>query len=216
MLGRLSIIKKFALRTRDMYPRADTRAYSSRANDYDLIVIGSGPAGYTGAIKAGQLGMKVANIEPYDRLGGTCLNVGCIPSKALLSSTHMLHVAEHDFDRFGIELESAPKFNLDKMMKHKTSTVNQLTDGVKYLFKKNKVDRIHGFAQITGKNEVSVALTEGGTHTLSAKNILICTGSEVTPLPPVPVDNKTGKIVDSTGILSLEKVPKHLVLSVVV
>ena len=188
------------------------RAMSTNAGEYDLVVIGGGPAGYTGAVKAGQMGMKVACVEGHSRLGGTCLNVGCIPSKALLNATHMLHVAQHDFKKLGIEVAQAPSMDFDKMMNTKTKTVNGLTDGIAYLFKKNKVDRVSGYAKITGKNQVSVALKDGGNETLTTKNILICSGSEVTPLPPVPVDNEAGKIVDSTGALSLKKVPEHMVV----
>lgn len=183
----------------------------SSTSEYDVVVIGGGPGGYVGAIKSAQLGLKTACVESRGTLGGTCLNVGCIPSKALLHSTHMLHVAQHDFKNYGIKA-SGVEMDFEKMMKGKDKTVSTLTKGIEGLFKKNKVDYVKGFGKVVGKNEVSVSLADGSNTTLKAKNIVIATGSEVSPLPPCPVDNDGGKIVDSTGALALKRVPKHLVV----
>ncbi|TYZ58081.1 hypothetical protein PybrP1_006047 [[Pythium] brassicae (nom. inval.)] len=191
---------------------ATARPFSSSANDFDVVVVGGGPGGYVAAIKAAQLGLKTACIESRGALGGTCLNVGCIPSKALLHSTHLYHSAQHDFARLGIEVAGV-SMNFDNMMKAKDKAVKTLTGGVEHLLKKNKVTYIKGHGKIVAQHEVAVALAEsGGNQTVSAKNIIIATGSEVSPLPPVPVDNAAGKIVDSTGALALKKVPEHLVV----
>ncbi|KAI9994597.1 hypothetical protein PInf_011342 [Phytophthora infestans] len=187
------------------------RALSS-SSDYDVVVIGGGPGGYVAAIKAAQLGMKTACIESRGKLGGTCLNVGCIPSKALLHSTHLLHTAQHDFKSYGIDAPEV-KANFPQMMKSKEKAVKTLTGGIELLFKKNKVTYIKGHGKISAQGEISVALNDNkGNETVKAKNIIIATGSEVTPLPPVPVDNAAGKIIDSTGALELKRVPEHLVV----
>ncbi|KAF4033835.1 Pyridine nucleotide-disulfide oxidoreductase dimerization domain [Phytophthora infestans] len=187
------------------------RAFSS-SSDYDVVVIGGGPGGYVAAIKAAQLGMKTACIESRGKLGGTCLNVGCIPSKALLHSTHLLHTAQHDFKSYGIDAPEV-KANFPQMMKSKEKAVKTLTGGIELLFKKNKVTYIKGHGKISAQGEISVALNDNkGNETVKAKNIIIATGSEVTPLPPVPVDNAAGKIIDSTGALELKRVPEHLVV----
>ncbi|ETK84326.1 dihydrolipoyl dehydrogenase, partial [Phytophthora nicotianae] len=187
------------------------RAFSS-SSDYDVVVIGGGPGGYVAAIKAAQLGMKTACIESRGKLGGTCLNVGCIPSKALLHSTHLLHTAQHDFKSYGIDAPEV-KANFPQMMKAKEKAVKTLTGGIESLFKKNKVTYIKGHGKISAQGEVSVALNDNkGNETVKAKNIIIATGSEVTPLPPVPVDNAAGKIIDSTGALEIKRVPEHLVV----
>ncbi|KAF0693391.1 Aste57867_15644 [Aphanomyces stellatus] len=186
-------------------------AFSSSAGEYDVVVVGGGPGGYVAAIKAAQLGLKTACIESRGTLGGTCLNVGCIPSKALLHGTHLYHAAQHDFKAVGITADNV-SIDFDKLMASKEKTVKILTGGIEGLFKKNKVDYIKGYGKIVAKGQVSVALNAGGNQTVSTKNILIATGSEVTPLPPVPVDNASGKIVDSTGALALKRVPKHLVV----
>lgn len=191
---------------------ATARAFSTSSTDeFDLVVVGGGPGGYVAAIKAAQLGLKTACIESRGALGGTCLNVGCIPSKALLHATHLYHQAQHDFSKYGIEVENVT-MNFDGMMKSKEKAVKTLTMGIEGLFKKNKVTYIKGYGKIVAKNEVAVALNAGSNETVRAKNILIATGSEVSPLPPVPVDNVAGKIVDSTGALELKKVPEHLVV----
>lgn len=172
--------------------------------EYDLVVIGGGPGGYVGAIKAAQLGLSVACVEKRGALGGTCLNVGCIPSKALLNITHKYHEANHDFEAMG--LKASVKFDLKKIMARKTDVVTGLTNGIEGLFKKNKVDYIIGHGTITDKNTVTV---EGG-QALKTKNIMIATGSEVMPLRGVEVDQK--RIIDSTGALELDEVPKKMVI----
>lgn len=163
------------------------------------------------AIKAAQLGLKTACVEGRGRLGGTCLNVGCIPSKALLESSHHYHVAQHEFADHGLEVDNI-RVNLDTMMSKKNKVVEDLTDGIAGLFAKNKVDWVKGYGKLIGANEVSVALSDGGNQSLRAKNVLIATGSEPSPLPPCPVDNAEKKIVDSTGVLELEAIPDKLVV----
>jgi len=144
-------------------------------------------------------------------LGGTCLNVGCIPSKSLLHSSHLLHQAQHDFKAHGIIADNV-SFDLKAMMKAKTKSVKGLTGGIEGLFKKNKVDYVKGKGRLEGANKVVAELLDGGSTSLTTKNIIIATGSEPTPLPPAPVDNAAGKIVDSTGALDLTAVPEHLVV----
>jgi len=178
-------------------------------DSFDVVFIGGGPGGYIGAIKAAQLGMKVACVEKRGALGGTCLNVGCIPSKALLHSSHLFHEATHGMKKHGIEVGSV-KLDLDAMMDHKDEVVDTLTKGIEGLFKKNKVTYLVGHGRIAGPGKVEVELNDGGKKTLEAKNIVIATGSESTPLPGVEVDEK--RIVSSTGALELEKVPQHLVV----
>lgn len=200
------------IRQNVVYRRTFSAAVKSNDNEYDVVVIGGGPGGYVGAIKAAQLGLKTACIESRGTLGGTCLNVGCIPSKALLHSTHLLHQAQHDLKKHGIKVKDVD-YDFPKMMAAKTKSVSTLTKGIEGLFKKNKVDYVKGWGKIISANQVSVALTDDtGNTTLTAKNIVIATGSEVTPLPSCPVDNEAGKIVDSTGALSMKTVPKHLVV----
>ena len=177
-------------------------------NNFDLVVIGAGPAGYVCAIRAAQLGLRVACIDKRGAPGGTCLNVGCIPSKALLHASEVYAEAAHA-DEMGIQFGSV-KLNLEKMMAYKTNGVNGNTDGVRFLFKKNKVAEIEGAATVTAPGQVEVALLAGGTRILTAKNTVIATGSEVTPLPGIEVDET--RIVSSTGALSLPKVPKHLAI----
>jgi dihydrolipoamide dehydrogenase len=172
---------------------------------YDLIVIGAGPGGYVAAIRAAQLGLKTACVESRETLGGTCLNVGCIPSKALLHASEMFHEAQSgSLAKFGIDF-SGVSLNLDQMHAEKAKAVGELTGGIEFLFKKNKVDWLKGHAAFTSANSLDVA---GKSYT--AKNIMIATGSSVTPLPGVKIDQKV--IVDSTGALALPKVPKHLVV----
>ncbi|XP_064607210.1 dihydrolipoyl dehydrogenase, mitochondrial-like [Liolophura sinensis] len=189
---------------------ANHRAYSNGAGENDLVVIGSGPGGYVAAIKAAQLGLKTVCVEKNDTLGGTCLNVGCIPSKALLNNSHFYHMAHsEDLSKRGIEI-SGLKLNLDKMMEQKRTAVKGLTGGIAHLFKQNKVTHVQGFGTITGPNEVTVKKNDGSQEKISTKNILIATGSEVTPFPGLEFDEKT--IISSTGALSLEKVPEKMVL----
>jgi dihydrolipoamide dehydrogenase len=174
-------------------------------HDYDLIVIGAGPGGYVAAIRAAQLGLKTACVESRETLGGTCLNVGCIPSKALLHASEMFHEAQSgSLAKFGIDF-SGVSLNLDQMHAEKAKAVGELTGGIEFLFKKNKVDWLKGHAAFTSANSLDVA---GKSYT--AKNIMIATGSSVTPLPGVEIDQNL--IVDSTGALTLPKVPKHLVV----
>ncbi len=177
--------------------------------DYDVVVIGSGPGGYVCAIRAAQLGLKVACIEKDNTLGGTCLNVGCIPSKALLSASEKYHDAAEHFKDIGIDV-GKPKLDLKRMMKHKDDVVEANTKGIEFLFKKNKVDHIVGHGTIKSANEVSVKAGKGKDKTITTESIVIATGSQVTPLPNVDVDEK--QIVSSTGALELSDVPKKMVV----
>jgi dihydrolipoamide dehydrogenase len=171
-------------------------------SSYDVIFIGAGPGGYVGAIRAAQLGLKVACVEGRDTLGGTCLNVGCIPSKALLHATHMLHEAEHNFATMGLK-GKAPSVDWAQMQSYKNDTISQNTGGIAFLFKKNKVDWIKGWASIPAAGQVAV-----GDTTYQAKHIVIATGSQAASLPGVDVDEKI--VVTSTGALELGKIPKTL------
>jgi dihydrolipoamide dehydrogenase len=175
---------------------------------YDVIIIGGGPGGYNAAIRAGQLGLKVACIEKRKTLGGTCLNVGCIPSKALLNASNMFEEAKTGFASLGIKVD--PQLDLPQMLKQKDESVTALTKGVEFLFKKNKVDWIKGAGSIAGLGKVKVKAEDGTETILDATNIVIATGSEPSPLPGVTVDQK--RIVDSTGALTLSPVPKKLVV----
>ena len=177
---------------------------------FDLVVIGAGPGGYVAAIRAAQLGMKVAMVEKRTTLGGTCLNVGCIPSKALLQSSHLFEEAGHDLAVHGI-MVAAPTLDFAQLMKRKGEVVGATTKGVEFLFRKNKIATFQGTGRIDKAGAVSVLGDDGAVKdTLAAKNILIASGSEVTPLPGVTIDEK--KIVSSTGGLELAEVPKRLVV----
>ena len=176
---------------------------------YDLVIIGGGPGGYVAAIRAAQLGMKTACVEGRGALGGTCLNVGCIPSKALLQSSEKYADAAKHFAAHGIKVDGLG-LDLGAMMGRKDKVVKDLTTGIEFLFKKNKVDYIKGWGSIPAAGSVKVALDGGGEETLAAKNILIATGSESTPLPGVETDEK--QIVTSTGALALDKVPGKMVV----
>ena len=171
---------------------------------YDVIIIGAGPGGYVCAIRCAQLGMKVACVEGRETLGGTCLNVGCIPSKAMLHASELYHEAHTNFATMGI-IGAAPKVDLKKMVGYKQTTVDGNTKGIEFLFKKNKIDWLKGYGKITAKGEVTV---NGEAHT--AKNIVIATGSEPSSLPGVEVDEKV--VVTSTGALELAKTPKKMVV----
>lgn len=179
------------------------------SDQFDLVVIGAGPGGYVCAIRAAQLGLKVACVEKRAALGGTCLNIGCIPSKALLHASEMYAEATGHMADLGITAKDVT-IDLKKMMSFKDEGVDGNTKGIEFLFKKNKVEPVYGTAKIAGAGKVEVALNEGGTRTLEAKNIVIATGSDVMPLPGVEIDEK--RIVSSTGALSLPEVPKHLLV----
>ncbi|MDD1016202.1 dihydrolipoyl dehydrogenase [Pseudomonas rubra] len=176
---------------------------------YDVVIIGGGPGGYNAAIRAGQLGLSVACIEGRATLGGTCLNVGCMPSKALLHASELYEAAlGSEFANLGIEVK--PNLNLAQMMKQKDESVSGLTKGIEFLFRKNKVDWIKGWGKLDGVGRVKVTDEQGAITELLAKDIVIATGSEPTPLPGVSIDNQ--RIIDSTGALALSEVPKHLVV----
>ena len=180
---------------------------------YDVVIIGGGPGGYNAAIRAGQLGLKVACVEMRETLGGTCLNVGCMPSKAMLHASELFEAANTEFARIGIEV--TPRLNLGQMHAQKNDSVTALTKGIEFLFKKNKADWIKGKGRITGRSPgglgtVEVEARDGTKTTLTAKDIIIATGSEPTPLPGV--EFVPGKVVDSTGALSLPAVPKKLIV----
>ncbi|KAJ5455294.1 hypothetical protein N7475_010415 [Penicillium sp. IBT 31633x] len=185
------------------------RGYASEAGDHDLVIIGGGVAGYVAAIKAGQEGLKTACIEKRGKLGGTCLNVGCIPSKSLLNNSHLYHQVLHDTKKRGIEVGDV-KLNLTQMMKAKDQSVDGLTKGVEFLLKKNGVDYLQGSGSFVDANTVKVALNDGGEQTLRAKNIIIATGSEATGFPGLNIDEK--RIITSTGALALTEVPKKMVV----
>ncbi len=178
---------------------------------YDVVVIGSGPGGYVCAIKAAQLGLKVAVVEKRETFGGTCLNIGCIPSKALLHASEMFAEAGHSFDTLGVEI-AAPKLNLKKMMAHKDATVAANVSGVAFLFKKNKIDTFRGTGKVVSAGEVTITGEDGKGQDIEAKNIVIATGSDVAGIPGVKVDIDEKVIVSSTGALLLDKVPGHLVV----
>lgn len=186
-----------------------SRGLASGSEPYDVVVIGGGPGGYVAAIKAGQLGLRTACIEKRGSLGGTCLNVGCIPSKSLLNNSHIFHDTTHSLKKRGIDVKDVT-LNLPTMMQAKEKAVTGLTKGVEMLLKKNKVDYIKGMASFASPTSVDVQLLDGGNTQVEAKNIIIATGSEVTPFPGVEIDEK--QIVSSTGALSLEKVPEKMVV----
>ncbi|MER8609523.1 dihydrolipoyl dehydrogenase [Mesorhizobium sp. M0220] len=178
---------------------------------YDVVIIGSGPGGYVCAIKAAQLGLKTAVVEKNPTFGGTCLNIGCIPSKALLHASELFAEAGHSFDALGVEI-GAPKLNLGKMMAHKDATVTANVNGVAFLFKKNKIDSFRGTGKVVAAGKVSVTSDDGKVEEIETKNIVIATGSDVAGIPGVKVDFDEKVIVSSTGALSLDKVPGHLVV----
>ncbi|KAH0542081.1 hypothetical protein FGG08_003461 [Glutinoglossum americanum] len=185
------------------------RGYASKDEEKDLVIIGGGVAGYVAAIKAGQEGLKTVCIEKRGTLGGTCLNVGCIPSKSLLNNSHLYHQILHDTKNRGIDVGDV-KLNLAQMMKAKDTSVAGLTKGVEFLFRKNNVEYIKGTAAFSGEHEVRVDLTDGGEQILRAKNIIIATGSEATPFPGLTIDEK--RIITSTGAIALQQVPKKMVV----
>ena len=177
-------------------------------NNFDVIIIGGGPGGYVCAIRAAQLGLKTACVESRGTLGGTCLNVGCIPSKSLLNLSENFHKAKKDFNQQGIEIRDI-KLNIDKMMSNKNKSIQILTKGVEFLFKKNKVTYLKGKGVLFSKNDV-VVYNNNKKENYKAKNIIIATGSDVASLPGITIDEKN--IISSTGALSLNKVPKKLLV----
>jgi dihydrolipoamide dehydrogenase len=181
---------------------------------YDVVIIGGGPGGYNAAIRAGQLGLTVACVEMRETLGGTCLNVGCMPSKALLHASELFDAANKEFPTLGIDI-GTPRVNLPQMMKQKAESVTALTKGIEFLFKKNKAVWIKGRGKIAGRTpdglgKVDVTAADGAVTTLTAKDIIIATGSEPTPLPGV--EFVEGKVIDSTGALSLGAIPGKLIV----
>lgn len=175
------------------------------SNSYDVIVIGAGPGGYVCAIRAAQLGLKTALVEKRKSLGGTCLNVGCIPSKALLQASEKYHAAVHELGDFGVRIKGSVELDLPAMMAHKESVVDANTKGIEFLMKKNKIDWLRGLGKITAAGQVQV-----GTETYAAKHIVIATGSDVISLPGIAIDEQ--QIVSSTGALELPHVPHDLVV----
>src|SRR5437764_14712644 len=176
---------------------------------YDLVVIGTGPGGYVCAVRAAQLGMKVAVVEKNATLGGTCLNVGCMPSKALLHASEMFEEAEHSFAKMGVSI-SAPKLDLPSMMNFKQQGIDGNVKGVEFLMKKNKIDVLMGKGKILGAGNVEVTGPDGKAQMVETKNIVIATGSDIARLKGIEIDEK--RIVSSTGALSLEKVPGKLLI----
>lgn len=189
--------------------RVPVRSLTVPADEQDLVVAGGGPGGYAAAIKAAQLGLKVTCVEKRGALGGTCLNVGCIPSKALLHSSHLYEDATKSFAKHGIRLPGGAEVDLEAMMAHKLDSVDGLTKGIEGLFKKNGVTYVKGKASV-GDGGVNVELMEGGEVAIKAKNVLLATGSDVATLPSVPIDEET--IVSSTGALKLKEVPEKMIV----
>ncbi len=178
---------------------------------YDVVVIGSGPGGYVCAVKAAQLGLKTAVVEKRATYGGTCLNIGCIPSKAMLHASEMFAEAGHSFAALGINV-GTPKLDLKAMLAHKDATVAANVGGVAFLFKKNKIDAVRGTGRILGAGKVAVTAEDGSEQVLETKNIVIATGSDVAGIPGVAVDIDEKVVVSSTGALELAKVPEHMVV----
>jgi dihydrolipoamide dehydrogenase len=176
---------------------------------YDVIVIGSGPGGYVAAIRAAQLGLKTACIEKYSTFGGTCLNVGCIPSKALLDSSEHYYNASHTFKTHGINLDNL-SVDLTQMMKRKTEVVAKNTSGITFLFKKNKIDSFQGVGSFKDKNTISIKKPDGSVQEITGTNVIIATGSKPSSLPFIKIDKK--RIITSTEALTLTEIPKHLIL----
>lgn len=178
---------------------------------YDVVIIGTGPGGYVCAIKAAQLGLKTAVIEKRDTFGGTCLNIGCIPSKALLHASEVFHEAGHTHAKLGVEV-GTPKLNLKAMLAHKDATVESNVSGVAFLFKKNKIDTFKGTGKVVAAGKVSVTGDDGKVQEIEAKNIVIATGSDVAGIPGVDVRFDEKIIVSSTGALDFDKVPENLIV----
>ncbi|MFQ3576673.1 MAG: dihydrolipoyl dehydrogenase [Cytophagales bacterium] len=176
---------------------------------FDVTVIGSGPGGYVAAIRCAQLGLKTALVEKYNTLGGTCLNVGCIPSKALLDSSEHYHNATHTFKEHGIDIKGDVKPNLEQMIKRKASVVQQTCEGINFLMKKNKVTVFHGLGSFVDKNTIKVK-SDTEEQTITTKNVIIATGSKPSSLPSIQVDKK--RIITSTEALELKEIPKHMII----
>ena len=179
-------------------------------SSFDVVVIGSGPGGYVAAIRCSQLGFKTALIEKYSTLGGTCLNVGCIPSKALLDSSHHYHDATKHMAEHGVEISGEIKFNIDQMMARKVKVVDQNVVGIKYLMDKNKITVFEGVGAFEDATHIKITKTDGSSETVEAKNTIIATGSKPSTLPFIKIDKE--KIITSTEALKLKEVPKHLVV----
>ncbi|HEA31397.1 MAG TPA: dihydrolipoyl dehydrogenase [Leeuwenhoekiella sp.] len=179
-------------------------------SSYDVAVIGSGPGGYVAAIRCAQLGLKTAIIEKYSTLGGTCLNVGCIPSKALLDSSHHFEDAVKHFEEHGIDIPGEVKVNLKKMMERKASVVDQTTKGIEFLMNKNKIDTYQGVGSFKDKTHIHIAATEGDDQEIEAKNIIIATGSKPASLPFIEIDKE--RIITSTEALKLKEIPKYMIV----
>jgi len=177
---------------------------------YDVAIVGGGPGGYVAAIKAAQLGLKTVCIEKRGALGGTCLNVGCIPSKALLHATHMYHDAHSNFEKWGLKGGADVSCDVEQMQKHKGKQVVGLTSGIEYLFKKNKVDYVKGEGSFETSTVMNVKKIDGGADKVEAKKFVIATGSDPTPLPNLPFDEKI--VLSSTGALALTRVPKKMIV----
>ncbi len=179
-------------------------------SEYDVVVIGSGPGGYVAAIRCAQLGMKTAIIEKYATLGGTCLNVGCIPSKALLDSSHHYEDAVKHFETHGIEIPGEVKINLEKMIGRKQAVVDQTTKGIEFLMDKNKIEVHYGIGSFKDANTINITKEDGSTDTISAKNTIIATGSKPSTLPFITLDKE--RVITSTEALKLKEVPKHMII----
>ncbi|WGK64069.1 dihydrolipoyl dehydrogenase [Croceiramulus getboli] len=177
---------------------------------YDVAVIGSGPGGYVAAIRCAQLGMKTAIIEKYDTLGGTCLNVGCIPSKALLDSSHHYEDAVKHFEEHGIEIPGEVKINFEKMLSRKQGVVDQTTKGIDFLMDKNKIEVYHGMGSFKDATHIEIIKSKGKSETIEAKHIIIATGSKPSTLPFITIDKE--RIITSTEALSLKEIPKHMIV----
>lgn len=177
---------------------------------FDVAIIGSGPGGYVAAIRCAQLGMKTALIEKYSTLGGTCLNVGCIPSKALLDSSHHYEDAVKHFGEHGIDIDGTVKVNIEKMIARKQAVVNQTTAGLDFLMKKNDITVFEGMGSFLNKNNVAIAKADGSSETIEAKHVIIATGSKPNNLPFIDIDKE--RIITSTEALKLKEVPKHMIV----
>jgi dihydrolipoamide dehydrogenase len=199
------------LQAQPLFYQTAARSFSAGAKEYDLAVIGGGPGGYVAAIKAGQKGLKTVCIEGRGSMGGTCLNVGCIPSKALLNSSHKYEDATKHFAEYGI-IAKEVSYDFGAIMKQKEGAVKSLCGGIEMLLKKNKVDYMKGWGKFASNNEVTVDLNDGKSETVKFKNCIIATGSEPSPLPGnvIPIDEN--RVISSTGALSLKEVPKKMVV----